>query len=305
MTMDDGSTPYGYHDEFAVLRENAEEAGVPAGELPAGRRLTAETPAGTVSAIRWGEGAPQVVLLHGGGQNAHTWDTVVLSLGLPALAVDLPGHGLSDWRTDHDYTPGTNAATVATALSAWGVGQIPLVGMSLGGLTSIALAGGFPEVATRIVVVDVTPSVLARVTRMSTEERGTTALIGGTAEFDDLDAMVDAAAAAAPHRSRASMHRGVLHNARRLPDGRWTWRYDQQQHADPATYEALWADVELAPGPVTLVRGGDSAFVGDEDVAEFTRRRPDLTVEVVAGAGHSVQSDRPRELASVLRAVLA
>jgi esterase len=291
-------------DEFALLAENAGEAGVPAGELPTGRRLIAETSAGTVSALHWGERAPQVVLLHGGGQNAHTWDTVVLCLGVPALAVDLPGHGHSDWRTDRDYTPGTNAAAVAAALSAWGVGPLPLVGMSLGGLTSIALAGRFPGVTTRIVVVDVTPSVLARVTRMSTRQRGTTALIGGTAAFDDLDAMVDAAAAAAPQRSRASMGRGVLHNARRLPDGRWTWRYDQQQHADPAAYEALWADVEAAPVPITLVRGGDSAFVGDEDVAEFIRRRPDLAVEVVPGAGHSVQSDRPRELAALLRTAL-
>jgi len=52
---------------------------------------------------------------------------------------------------------------------------------------------------------------------------------------------------------------------------------------------------------MALVRGGDSGFVGPEDVAEFRRRRPGLTVEVVAGAGHSVQSDRPRELAAFLR----
>jgi pimeloyl-ACP methyl ester carboxylesterase len=140
---------------------------------------------------------------------------------------------------------------------------------------------------------------------MSTRQRGTTALIGATAVFDDLDAMIDAAAAASPQRPRAAMRRGVLHNARRLPDGRWTWRYDQQQRADPAAYEALWADVEAAPVPITLVRGGDSAFVGDEDVAEFVRRRRDVAVEVVAGAGHSVQSDRPRELAALLRTALS
>ncbi len=36
-----------------------------------------------------------MVFLHGGGQNAHTWDTVILGLGVPALAIDLPGHGRS------------------------------------------------------------------------------------------------------------------------------------------------------------------------------------------------------------------
>ncbi len=36
------------------------------------------------------------MLLHGGAQNAHTWDTVALALGRPLVAIDLPGHGHSD-----------------------------------------------------------------------------------------------------------------------------------------------------------------------------------------------------------------
>ena len=36
--------------------------------------------------------------MHGGAQNAHTWDTVALALDRPLVAVDLPGHGHSDGR---------------------------------------------------------------------------------------------------------------------------------------------------------------------------------------------------------------
>jgi esterase len=290
-------------DEFAALPENAAEAGIPPADLLRVRRVDAETAQGRVSALRWG-GDPRLVLLHGGGQNAHTWDTVLAGLGEPALAVDLPGHGHSDWRDDRDYTPQANAATVAEALTSWGVHGVPVVGMSLGGLTGLALAARSPGLATRLVVVDVTPSVLARVTRMTTAQRGTTALVAGPAVFDSLDEMVEAAAVGAPHRPRASLRRGVAHNAHRLPDGRWAWRYDRQQ-ADPATYEQLWDDVGSLDLPVTLVRGGDSPFVGAEDVAEFRARHARLDVRVVPGAGHSVQSDRPVELAALLREVLA
>ena len=166
-------------NEFALLAQNADEAGIPAGDPPRVRRIDVQTSAGRVSAIRWGDEPPQVVLLHGGGQNAHTWDTVILGLGMPALAVDLPGHGHSDWREDHDYGPGRNAETVAEALAVWEVGGVPVVGMSMGGLTAIALAARSPGTATRIAVVDVTPSVLARVAHMTTRQRGTTALVGG------------------------------------------------------------------------------------------------------------------------------
>jgi esterase len=302
MTGQDPSTIDG---EFALLRENADEVGVPGDALPTVRRTTTTTASGRVSALRWGEGPPRVVFLHGGGQNAHTWDTVVLGLGLPALAVDLPGHGHSDWREDRDYSPGTNAATVAAALAAESVSGLPVVGMSLGGLTAIALAAHFPGTASRLVVVDVTPSVLARVEGMTDAQRGTTALVGGPDTFDDLETMVAAATATAPQRSPASVRRGVVHNSRQLPDGRWAWRYDRPRAMAPDSFARLWDDVAATPVPMTLIRGGESAFVGDEDVAEFRRRRPGLTVEVVDGAGHSVQSDRPRELTALLRTALA
>ena len=56
--------------------------------------------------------------------------------------------------------------------------------------------------------------------------------------------------------------------------------------------------------PLTLVRGADSPVVSDDDVAEVLRRRPDTRVVVVDGAGHSVQGDRPIELAATLNDLL-
>ena len=100
--------------EFSLLTENAEQAGV-TGALPEVERIDIDipdmpdTPDGRISALRWGQ-APRVIFLHGGGQNAHTWDTVIVGLGEPALAVDLPGHGHSGWREDGDYSPQNNAA---------------------------------------------------------------------------------------------------------------------------------------------------------------------------------------------------
>jgi pimeloyl-ACP methyl ester carboxylesterase len=53
--------------------------------------------------------------------------------------------------------------------------------------------------------------------------------------------------------------------------------------------------------PITLVRGGLSGFVQDDDVAEMLRRKPHVQVHVVEGAGHSVQSDRPLILVEILK----
>ena len=41
---------------------------------------------------------------------------MIVGLGEPALAVDLPGHGHSGWREDGDYSPQNNAAALAPVL---------------------------------------------------------------------------------------------------------------------------------------------------------------------------------------------
>ncbi|HZE18030.1 MAG TPA: alpha/beta hydrolase, partial [Mycobacterium sp.] len=90
--------------EFALLPENAEQAGV-SGPLPGVQRVYVDRDDGKISPLCWGDRPPRVIFLHGGAQNAHTWDTVIVGLSEPALAVDLPGHGHSAWRADGDYSP--------------------------------------------------------------------------------------------------------------------------------------------------------------------------------------------------------
>jgi esterase len=291
-------------DEFALLQENADEAGIPWSGAPTVRRVTTQATAGQqLSSLKWGDAPPRVVFLHGGGQNAHTWDTVLLALGVPALAVDLPGHGHSDWREDRDYMPWAAADAVVPVLREWAPEADAVVGMSLGGLTTIRLTALVPDLVRQAVVVDVTPSVHLRQQSMSRVERGTTALTQGPDSFASFDEIVELTAAAAPHRSRSNIRRGVLHNTRQREDGRWVWRYDRL--GGPNDFSPLWDHVSTATTPFTLVRGGASAFVPDEDAAEFLRRSPTARVHVVAGAGHSVQSDAPVALATIIEDVLA
>lgn len=288
--------------EFALLSENAEQAGV-TGPLPAVERIDTDTTGGTVSALRWGDRTPQVIFLHGGGQNAHTWDTVIVGLGAPALAVDLPGHGHSAWRDDGDYSPQCNAATLAPVLRALAPDAELVVGMSLGGLTAIRLAALAPELIRELVLVDVTPSALQRHAELTADQRGTVALMHGERVFPSFAAMLELTTAAAPHRDPQSLRRGVFHNSRRLDDGRWTWRYDAIRSVPD--FAGLWDDVDGLSAPVTLVRGGASGFVTDEDAAELRRRATRFRgVRVVENSGHSVQSDQPRVLTDIVRELL-
>ena len=288
--------------EFSLLSENAEQAGV-TGPLPDVERVESGTAEGRISALRWGAAPPRVVFLHGGGQNAHTWDTVIVGLGQPALAVDLPGHGHSAWREDGDYSPRLNADALLPALHEHAPSAELVVGMSLGGLTAIRLGAVAPGLVNELVLIDVTPSALQRHSELTKEQQGTVALMHGEREFTSFQAMVDLTVAAAPHREVRALRRGVFHNSRRLDNGKWTWRYDAIRTFPD--FSGLWDDVDALSAPVTLVRGGSSGFVTDEDADELTRRARNFrTAHVVENSGHSVQSDQPRALIDILRGVL-
>jgi pimeloyl-ACP methyl ester carboxylesterase len=292
------------YDEFAFLPEIAAELGLPPAPIPKVERRAVEVaPEQSLSLLAWGEAPPELVFLHGGGQNAHTWDAVILALGRPAVAIDLPGHGRSSWRADRDYSPWTNAEALGRVLPTLAPDAKAVIGMSLGGATNIRLAAEFPELVRKAVIVDVTPQVNDPARQMSRADRGTVALIGGPPTYESLEEMTQAAIALSPFRSAEGVRRGVRHNAKRLSDGRWGWRYDLfgGPVARPSSdFTGLWDDVSRIACPAMLVRGGESKFVTDDDVAEMRRRLPLLRVEVVAGAGHAVQSDQPIALTRLI-----
>jgi pimeloyl-ACP methyl ester carboxylesterase len=291
------------YDEFSLFEENAQEFAIPWNGPPTVRRTEVEVKGGgTISALVWGERAADAVFLHGGAQNAHTWDTVALALGRPLVAIDLPGHGHSSHRDDHVYWAAENAVAVEEAVRALAPDAAMVVGMSLGGVTSIALADRAPELARRLVLVDVTPGV--------NHEKASAIVqfIDGPEFFESFDEILARTIEFNPTRSEASLRRGVMHNAIELPDGRWRWRYDLPRRGTgegeggrimPGLDE-LWDAIERSKMPLTLLRGSLSPVVDDDDVAELRRRRPDADVIVVEGAGHSIQGDKPIELAAIL-----
>lgn len=285
------------YDEFALLVDNATEAGIDWRGPPAVERISFAVDGGRrISGLRWGGSGPELVLLHGGAQNAHTWDTMALALGRPLLALDLPGHGHSDWREDHDYHPAVLAADVAPVIAELAPDASLVVGMSLGGLTAFALAASSPALVRRLAIVDVTPGTDRE------KAAAIVAFVSGPERFASFDEILERTVAHNPTRTESSLRRGVLHNAVEQPDGSWAWRYDRLRSVmtTDGDLSSLWGAVSAVQAPLLLVRGGWSPVVGDEDVAELQRRQPEARIEVVPDAGHSIQGDQPVALARLL-----
>ena len=290
------------YDEFSMFQENADEFGIPWDGPPVVRREAVELePGRRLSALVWGDAEPELVLLHGGAQNAHTWDTVALALDRPLVAIDLPAHGHSDGPRGGFADPSGNADDLAAAMRALAPQARGVVGMSLGGLTALALSVRAPELVRSLVLVDITPGV--------DEGKATaiTAFIDGPESFPSFDEILARTVEFNPTRTVSSLRRGILHNAVQREDGSWVWRYARHRAEAPGAaarhldFSDLWAAVDQLTVPLMLVRGMlPQSVVDDAGEAELLRRCPGARVEHVEGAGHSVQGDTPVELAALI-----
>lgn len=245
--------------------------------------------------------APAVVFLHGGGQTRRSWARAaraVADRGWQAVTVDLRGHGESDWSTDGDYRVTTFASDVLAVLH--GLPPRPvLVGASLGGFTSLLLAGELaPGTARAVVLVDIVPDMdPSGATRI--HEFMYDRMASG---FSSLDEVADAIAAYNPHRPRPSDLEGLRTNLRER-DGRWYWHWDPKFIDGTSAFPPIEVtEVDrmldavaaiLRDGvPVLLVRGQMSDLVTRERADEFLARFPEVGFVDVAGAGHMVAGDR-------------
>jgi pimeloyl-ACP methyl ester carboxylesterase len=177
--------------------------------------------------------------------------------------------------------------------------------MSLGGANALAWAGAHSHQLAGLVLVDVGPE---------TRQAGARKIAAFTSEATPLDSVEDFVAKALafnPRRDATLLRRSLLHNLRRMPDGKWMWKYDQRHRGralDPAAVDRrrqlLWSAVPKVSCPTLVVRGAESDVFHDEDAERLARALPTGRWVKIAGAGHTVQGDNPAGLLVALREFL-
>jgi pimeloyl-ACP methyl ester carboxylesterase len=303
-------------DEFSFLPAMAQDAGIHT-PLPRTERVNLTLADGrTLSALRFGDAPPVVTLLHGAGLNAHTWDTTLLAANVPALAIDLPGHGDSSWRDDATYVAPTLAPDIITALETWTDRPQVLVGHSLGGLTAAKVAASRPDLVRELVIIDITPGI-----DPAGDAQSIAAFFAGPTDWASRDELVDRALSFGLGGSREAAARGVFLNSRVRDDGRVEWKHHfalvaNRLAADPAAAASAmaeqdavrdvlaasgWDDLSAIAAPVLLIRG-NHGFVTGEDASVFRRHVPTASVETVSST-HNVQEQMPVALGERLRSL--
>ncbi len=255
--------------------------------------------------LDWGTaGKPPFVLLHGGAQTAHSWDDFapVVRTDYHVHALDQRGHGDSDWAADGDYTRHTQAEDVAAFVAERGIAPHLLAGLSMGGINAITYTARYPERVRALIIVDVGPEI---------EQQGQENIQGfvGIDALDSFEAFVERAHRFNPRRSLDNLRQRLSHNLKQLPNGQWTWKFDQTRRGSGSMRsslkpEELWQDVGTIGCPTLIVRGGESDILSPAAATRLQAAIPDSRLAVVPGAGHSVMGDNPDGFAAAVQAFL-
>lgn len=251
----------------------------------------------TLVADEWNRGTatdlPSIVMLHGGGQNRFSWKNtgqVLADAGYHVVALDTRGHGDSDWAPDADYAIEALTDDVLGVLSTL-ARPVVLIGASMGGLTSILVAGqAAPEQVRKLVLVDVVPRY-----EKDGSARIRDFMFSGVDGFESLEQAADAVAAYLPHRTKPRSPEGLRKNLR-LRGGRWYWHWDPALMTKPGDDPGLRTDrieqeaIDLRI-PILLIRGKLSDVVSTEGVQDFLAKVPHAEFVELSGAGHTAAGD--------------
>jgi pimeloyl-ACP methyl ester carboxylesterase len=251
--------------------------------------------------VEWNpRGARTLVLLHGNSANAWWWQPFADALwdsDFRLLALDLRGHGDSEWVRPPAYRPADYADDLARFITRMDLRHAIVAGHSMGGIATLAFAAQHPELARAIVVIDVAVVSTQRRDRYLQRLRALPTVI-----YRDLTTAMEryrlmpnegeiapAVLAAVAERSLAP-----------APGGGYTLKFDRESFfgGDGLPVEATIRSIGI---PLLLVRAEFSRIMKAEAAARAAESNPRARLLTIPGVHHHLLLERPDLLAAAIR----
>ena len=230
----------------------------------------------------WGnDGAPPLILIHGGRDHCRSWDAVARALQphFHVTAPDLRGHGDSDWAKGSSYSLSDYVYDLTCLVRSASVRRTAIIGHSMGGMIGLMYAGAYPDRVSRLAVLDGV-TVMPASPHTPIHER----ITEWTAQLDEIAerknryfrSVAEAAERISAHNKRLTPEQALhlaSHGVKRRADGSYSWKFDPYEQArapyrlSPDDHVALWQRISC---PTLLLRGNDS-FLPDPEAAGCLR----------------------------------
>ncbi|MBO0804449.1 MAG: alpha/beta hydrolase [Nocardiopsaceae bacterium] len=237
---------------------------------------------------------PAVVVLHGLAGTGDEFIATAAAVGGSYRFVlpDLRGHG-SSTRRPADVSRDAFGADVAALIRHVSPGRpATLAGQSMGGHTAILAAAGFPELVTRLIVLEATVAGGADPVRIGNY-------------FRSWPVPFASAATAEEFLGQGALARSWIGHLEPSRDGGLVPPFDADvmQGAMEGVSAPRWEEWKSVTAPTTAVFAARSMFSPGEQ-AEFIAARPGTRHVILDGGSHDAHLDATSEWAAVLARAL-
>jgi esterase len=259
-----------------------------------------------LSYLDWGnEAAPAVVCVHGYTSSAEAFNAPARHLcgRFHVLALDVRGHGESEWSPAGAYQYADQAGDLAGFVDGLGLDRFVLIGTSMGGIIAMAYAAAHPRRLRGLVINDIGPDPEPGSNRI-------TQMVGSRPDrFTTLEAAMEYRRQASPilaGRNPEDQRELALGVLRQAADGSWGWRMDpayirQRVEKGPPPRPDLWPALPGIACPTMLVWGSDSDVLSQEQARRVVAAFPAGELVAVPGVGHAPTLVEPVVLAALDR----
>ena len=243
----------------------------------------------------YGTGQP-LIILHGLFGQSDNWNTLAKQFsekGFRVFTVDQRNHGLSPHSNEWNYE--VMADDVMELINDHGLEKPVLLGHSMGGKTVMFFEWKYPHVADKIIVADISP-------RQYEPHHNEVLMALNSVDFSEIKTRKEAEAKLNEYISDFGTKQFLLKNIywKDSAGNVMDWRFNLKTITEK--YDNITAPVPLfkSQTPCLVVKGERSHYVMERDMQEFKERFENCRLEVIAGAGHWVHAEKPREFFDVV-----
>ncbi len=239
--------------------------------------------------------SPPIIIVHGIFGSSDNWLTVSKAIAAHGYRVILPdqrNHGQSPRADALDYP--TLAADIGELITDLSLVKLVLVGHSMGGKTLMQYVMDYPGTFSKLVVVDIAPKFYP----IHHAE-----LVRGLSSIDltTLKGRTEADTRLTPYEPIPTVRQFLLKNLYRTEQGQFAWRLNLPVIArELHGVGAELTNPHVIMEPTLFIRGSESPYILDEDIANIRRIFSNARIETIEGAGHWVQAEKPLEFVQVL-----
>lgn len=249
---------------------------------------------------RTGGSKPPVVLAHGISDDGLCWSPVAEALAedYDVVMVDARGHGKSD-APEQGYGLSALAEDLADVIGQLELDRPAILGHSMGGATTLVLAGTHTDIPRAILIEDAGALNLTATTQTQEERRRPSPLFDWIASVKrkTRDELLEEQRTQTPRWSEAELapwadakHRLSLNILNRA-------------NSEPVDWEAILPRITC---PALLITADPElgAIVNDQQASELQARVPQLRVAHIPDAGHNIRRDQFGRYLEIVREFL-